>query len=389
MKIISLGRIDKKLLLVVAIIAINTLRLVVSSEVDTEYGDDILSSFFEELGPLILGVIFHFILKNKKQNVKQNKKSFKYIIYLFFLRAGKLSYEEIYNYFLEDKIYDYDAILITVNGVEIILMTIGASLLLKYKYYAHQKFSMTIYCILSIISDFILRRYFQINYSYIYILLIFILAEIMVYIYLKYMMDILYYHYAEIILYWGITGIILKAIIYSSLILYEHLIDDKTIIDDLSNYFNNVHWAIIVFYQGVYYILLYAVYILLIVLMIFYLQPNHMIITDEVFIYSTVLYVSDDPNRFYILIPFAFQIFFLLFYFEILEFNFWKFNKNTKKNIETREEIEVERNLRNSILSNIEIDNQYLLANQESEIPDEVNIELDDENNRKNSITNK
>ena len=72
-----------------------------------------------------------------------------------------------------------------------------------------------------------------------------------------------------------------------------------------------------------------------------------------------------------------------------MEFNFWKFNKNTKKNIETREEIEVERNLRNSILSNIEIDNQYLLANQESEIPDEVNIELDDENNRKNSITNK
>ena len=185
MKIISLGRIDKKLLLVVAIIAINTLRLVVSSEVDTEYGDDILSSFFEELGPLILGVIFHFISKNKKQNVKQNKKSFKYIIYLFFLRAGKLSYEEVYNYFLEDKIYDYDAILITVNGVEIILMTIGASLLLKYKYYAHQKFSMTIYCILSIISDFILRRYFQINYSYIYILFIFILAEIMVYIYLK------------------------------------------------------------------------------------------------------------------------------------------------------------------------------------------------------------
>ena len=123
--------------------------------------------------------------------------------------------------------------------------------------------------------------------------------------------------------------------------------------------------------------------------MIFYLQPNHMIITDEVFIYSTVLYLSDDPNKFYILIPFAFQIFFLLFYFEILEFNFWKFNKNTKKNIETREEIEVERNLRNSILSNIEIDNQYLLANQESEIPDEVNIELNDENNRKNSITNK
>ena len=66
MKIISLGRIDKKLLLVVAIIAINTLRLVVSSEVDMEYGDDILSSFFEELGPLILGVIFHFIFKNNK-----------------------------------------------------------------------------------------------------------------------------------------------------------------------------------------------------------------------------------------------------------------------------------------------------------------------------------
>ena len=223
MKIISLGQIDKKLLLVVAIIIINIINVVVPKEVNPDYMNDLLYTFMEDLGPLFAGIILHFVFRNKRQKVKESKKSFKYIIIFFLLRGAKICYEELYNYFLPEEKYDYDNILITLNGVEIILITIGASLLLKYKYYVHHIISIVIYCILAIVSDFILKNYFILNYKYIFIPILFILAETMLFVYLKYMMDKLYYHYAEIVLYWGIIGIITKIIIYGSILIKEYV----------------------------------------------------------------------------------------------------------------------------------------------------------------------
>lgn len=384
MKIISLGRVDKKLLLVVAIIVINIINLVVPMEVNQDYSNKLLCSFAEDLGPLIAGIILHFIFKNKRQKIKESKKSFKYIIIFFLLRAAKISYEELYNYFLKEDKYDYDYILITVNGVEIILMTIGATIVLKYKYYAHHKISMIIYCILAIVSDFILKNYFILNYKYIYILIIYIFAEIMLYIYLKYMMDKLYYHYAELVLYWGIIGIICKIVIYGSILLKEYVKKDNSTLNEFLNYFKNVKVVIIIFYQGLYFLSIWGIYIVLIIVMIFYLQPNHMIIGDEFLVYAKLFIYGENPKRFFAFIPFAFQIFVLLFYFEILEINVWNCNKNTKKNIEKREEIESERALRVSEMSKIEIGNQYELLNNEQENQSENNNELYDKNENNN-----
>ena len=56
-----------------------------------------------------------------------------------------------------DKKYKYDCLLDTVNGVEIVIITIGASLILKNKYYAHHKITMVIYCILGIICDITIK----------------------------------------------------------------------------------------------------------------------------------------------------------------------------------------------------------------------------------------
>ena len=389
MKIISLGRVDKKLLFVVAIIIINIIKLVVPMEVNPEYSNNLLCSFAEDLGPLIAGIILHFIFKNKKQKIKESKKSFKYIIILFLLRGVKICYEEIYDYFIIEDKYNYDYILITVNGVEIILITIGATIILKHQYYAHHKISMVIYLILAIVSDLILKNYFILNYKYIYILIIYIFAEIMVYIYLKYMMDKLYYHYAELVLYWGIIGIIAKIIIYGSILLKEYIKEDNITLEEFLDYFKNVNVAIIIFYQGLFFISIWGIYIVLIIVMIFYLQPNHMIIGDEFLAYANTFIYGKNPKRFYAFIPFAFQIFMLLFYFEILEINVCNLDKNTKKNIEKREETEAERALRISEMSKIEIGNQYVSLNNEQDNQSENNNELIDKNENNNELIDK
>ena len=72
--------------------------------------------------------------------------------------------------------------------------------------------------------------------------------------------------------------------------------------------------------------------------MIFYLKPNHIIITDEFYVYISLIFYQDNPNKYYTLIPFVFQILALLFYFEVLEYNFCSLNKNTIKNIQKRAE---------------------------------------------------
>ena len=48
------------------------------------------------------------------------------------------------------------------------------------------------------------------------------------------------------------------------------------------------------------------------------------------------MFYIENPDKYYSIIPFALQVLSLLFYFEILEFNFCKLNKNTAKNIRKR-----------------------------------------------------
>ena len=151
------------------------------------------------------------------------------------------------------------------------------------------------------------------------------------------MMDKLYYHYIEVLLYWGITGLLVKLIIYTSLIIYEYKVNSNGYLNGIYDYFIGTNILIIIFYQFFYFLLHRGLYHLLIILMLFYLRPNHMIVTDELHVYEGLIFYQERPNKYYTLIPFVLQIFALLFYFEILEFNFCNLNKNTIKNIQERE----------------------------------------------------
>ena len=367
MWIISLGIIDKKLLFVVAIIINLIVELIVTYKVPEEYANDYLCYIEEDIGTIIGGIVTNFIFKQKQSKKYENKKSFKHWFYLFILIAIKDSYEIFYPAFIEESEYDYSNILNTIYGILLILITIGTSFLLNYKYYTHHIISIIIYCILNITIDLILDNFFIVDYKYIYIYIIYLINSAIIMCYLKYMMDKLYYQYMEVILLWGIIGLIVKFILYSFLSIIIHFSDsEESIINNISNYFKETNVFIIIFYQFVYYLIDNVIYHSLLILILYYLRPNHTILTDQVYIYGMALFYHDNPNKYYTLIPFVFQIFILLFYFEILEFNFCKLNKNTTKNIQEREITESEFNNDNDLDNAIELANNYIVEDNDS-----------------------
>jgi len=373
MAFISYGRIDKKLILLVFITIVRTINIFVSEYDNTSNG--MLCSFEDEIGAIIAGVILHFIFRHKMSKSGKEKRSIKHLLILLLFRAIKSSYERIFPFFVTNSQYRFRAILNTTNGLEIIVITGGTFLMLNYKYHIHHIISMIVFCALGISIDIIIKS-FSIHFDFIYIYIIFILNEVLVYCYLKYMMDKLYYQYTEIIFYWGLMGLIVKLFIFSGLSLHEYINDIDGYIFKVRKYFTETDLVSIVFLQFFYYLLDGGVYFSLIALLLFYLRPNHMIITDEIHVYLEIILFKDKPNKAYSIIPFVFQILALLFYFEILEFNFCGLNKNTSKNIEARGD--AENNMDTSDSNKIELDNQYILKS----------FSLKDEDDSRNSLSN-
>ena len=374
MAFISYGRIDKKLILLVFITIVRTINIFVSEYDNTSNG--MLCSFEEEIGAIIAGVILHFIFRHKMSKSGKEKRSIKHLVILLLLRTIKSSYELIFPFFVTNSEYRFRAILNTTNGLEIIIITGGTFLMLNYKYYIHHIISMIVFCALGISMDIIIKS-FSIHFDYIYIYIIFILNEVLVYCYLKYMMDKLYYHYTDIIFYWGLTGLIVKLFIHPGLCLLEYINNIDGYIFEARKYFAETDLVSIIFLQFGYYLLDGGVYFSLITLLLFYLRPNHMIITDEIHVYLGMILYKKKPNKVYSVIPFVFQMLALLFYFEILELNFCGLNTNTAKNIKARGDAENDEDSSDSI-SRIELEDQYILKI----------LTIKEEDDIKNSLTN-
>ena len=339
MAFISYGRIDKKLFLVLAIIVLKIIDSIINKEVPYEYINGTLYILEEELGPIIIGIILLFVFRKQtkeKKESKEDKKSIKYILILIISRGFKTCYDYFYLFIVQDEIYSYYCLLNTTNGIEIITITILAYLLLKKKFYGHHKIFMAVYCASGITIDIILGNYKIPNYTYIATYIVYICNEVFLWVYIKYMIDKLYYNYIEILIYWGLIGLSFKLFYLSYVLIYEIKNETSLLFEDLYEYFTETNIFVVIFFQFFYYLSFFGLTYLLLILIIYYLQPNHIIINDEFTVFETNMFYVDTNDKYYTLIPFAFQVLALLFYFEILEFNFCKLNKNTAKNIRKR-----------------------------------------------------
>ena len=108
------------------------------------------------------------------------------------------------------------------------------------------------------------------------------------------------------------------------------------------------------------------------ILVLYYLSINHLILNFIIYKTWNILSTNIYDNKWFSLIPIFFQILSLLFYLEILEYNFCKLNKNTKKNILLREKNEmlVRESIGSSNNNIIDIGQGYHIHNEKDDNQD-------------------
>ena len=378
MALILLGRLDKKLLIIIVIDIVHLINLIVLNEVNEKFFNNTLINLEEEIGIIIIGLFMFCKYKEKQNKTYKNKKSFKYILFLFLFRLIKSSYE-IFCINIFDKKYRFTKVLNTTNGFILLLMSLVTYILLKYKYYIHHIISMFLYLAIGISIDLILHSYQEIKYDYMYFYIIYVVNEVLIFCYIKYLMDKLYYNYKEVVIYWGITGLIAIILTYVALYIYQYKLNiNNNIINELREYFDFDKLKIVnfIFLQLLYVLLNGGIFYSLTILMVDYFKPNYTVITDQIYVFVRCIAYEDRKNKYYTFITFAFQILALLIYFEIIELNFFKLNENTTKNILEREEIEKEEQNEDEQIKEeiqeIEINGEYILR--------DTIINLDEEN---------
>ena len=323
------------------------------------------------------------ILRYKKSDNEKicSKKNVKYMsifigIYLAYYAIFTISFLTTESSNLDDPHINS---LFTREAFEIILLTIITYIFLKYKYYIHNIISLVIFCILSVVIDLVLKNYIEgiekLGIKKIIFDVLIIICELICFCYQTYLMNNLFYNY------WTLAFIIGAIIFILNLgTLSAALIKGRY--DGEDNFFNNFYKYIKDEKAGFIILRFFLSFIfkglflqLFRVLILDYLTPNHILIAYEI---TKIISVLTNPyleNKWYSLIPIAFHFLSLIFYLEILEYNFCGLNKNTKKNIELREKDDMIQ--RDSLLDNpnneIDIGHGYLINKDNNKIEKEMN----------------
>ena len=266
----------------------------------------------------------------------------------------------------------------TKDGLQIILITIIARLLLKYEYFIHHYISIFLFLIFSVVTDFILKNYEILFHKWFLVILLnflIILTKAAYYCYVKYMIDKHYQYYWNIMLALGITKLTIFSI---TLILMLNInMEDHHPKDTLEAYFKTSLWIIIT--KFIINFILQTIFYALQILTIFYLSPEFILISQNVARIIIFLKYGND-YKYYSILIFVFQFFSLMIYLEIIELNCLNLNNNTKRNIKLR--IDSEKGERTESLEIIEFEvgngYRYTIENEENleENKNNINVEM-------------
>ena len=228
-------------------------------------------------------------------------------------------------------------------GIEMILLTVTSIILLKYKYFIHHIISMVGFILFGNFSDLLLGSYPEIilfGAIPIIIQLGNIILDVIYYYYQKYMMEKLFYPYWNICFTLGI-GLFIFSTAYLIYVLVLKENANPLIINGQSFYSYFTMDDIGLKIGKI--ILSYIISIIsniLYILNIYYFNPNYVLISFQFSKIADVLINENGNNKYFCIIFFVIQLFFLMIYLEIIELNFCDLNKNTKKNIEFRSVLE-------------------------------------------------
>ena len=298
---------------------------------------DLYSNSLGFAGIIIIPYIFKFTQNDipnipKEGEIQKNKYLHYFILIVIFILYTAA--REIPGFLYQGQLSDSDDPFAYI-GLEMICLTVVSVFLLKYKYYKHHILSIIGFVICGNACDLLLEYYPHILDSGPALMIIKIIGVIFDVIFFnvqKYMMEILYYPYWRINIIIGIT-----LFCVTTIILIYVLIDKNSDVAFVVNFYKYFEYnAGLIIGKILLSTISFSIFTTLCILNIYYFNPNYFIINFQLSKFVLTLIDSENQKKFYCIIFFLLQTFFLLIYLEIIELNFLGLNYNTKRNIEIR-----------------------------------------------------
>ena len=388
--------INKKFLIPIFLSLIQTIIAIIELFYPEKSKNHIFESTTIGLGELAIIIIPHIKFfsasnKNEKAKCECSKKFCLHYFILLILYGIKCNLLYIgYSNILgnEHSIFEIQINdLSTKQSIEIIIITIISKFMLKYKYFIHHYLSIMFFFLSSVGFDLILgnfSNYFSgLSWKEISCIVMGFLIEGIYLCYIKYMIDIHYHQYWNIISTIGIMVLMINIITIISYI----IIGNKSSLPDFIKYFwvyfHSVPEKIIASKFIVNFVLQFIINGLEI-LIIFYLSPEYIIMSQFLCIF--VFLIIKLINR-TIILQYKYQYCFLIFhaiqanslmiYFESLELNFCNLNKNTKRNIKSRENDDLIERIDSFNDEGFEVKEGYIFQNSINDSCEKDNIKIE------------
>ena len=355
-KIIILGELNKKHLLPLFLVIYQISYQIFIKYYPEENGNIIIDMYTMSLGMMsiiFLPCIFKLKVKEEKREKQIHKRKWLhylilmviYIIYnvvqvnIIIMKSKRESEKKSGSNQIKNPFAEGPFVYI---GIEMIFLTVISIILLKYKYFIHHYISLATFVLFGIFNDIILKNFPKIiNYGPIVniIQILGIIVDVNYYYYQKYMMEKFFYSYWSISFTLGVTYILVATGFLIYIVKKENANIGIINVNEFYSYFKNEDVGLKIGKQILNYIFS-TISTILYILNIYHFNPNYILISFQFSKLVDILINKGDASKYYCIILFVFQLFFLMIYLEILELNFCNLNKNTKKNIELRSIIE-------------------------------------------------
>ena len=378
---IRIGQVNRKLVILILIYSVTVIFTELNFFFSSRDTNNIIDFFVSSLGEIFGGILMPYIVKNKT-TIKSKKKNSKkqsvkdyfllFIILLILVGAQYLVKFSTNNNTLQLSILSF------LQGWEIILFLILTYFFLKYKYYIHHIISLSIFCISCVLLDIILGHFSNLGLSLLY-MFIYVSCDAVISIYLKYLMDYKYKQYWNILLAIGLIYFLSGFIEF----IIQLILNKSQVLEMLKYYFTNtgVGYIILRFFVEFIFGGFFREMIKCVIIKNF--SPDYILIGNQAGLIFIDIYLIDEKYQYSSILLFILLIFSLLFYLEILEYNFCDLNKNTKRNIQIR--AESENFIDDTIDDKIELSPGYIVKESEENNSNEI-IEMKENDEKEDNI---
>ena len=344
-KLFILGDINKKLLLPFLLAISQIFYNVHNSKFPEKEPNQILETYSLSISKFFILIVPHIFKLDstvEKSFFLRRKKVLNYFLLFFIyvlnigLIAGAALFNKEFDAGKQDAKNPSTVGEFLKQGIEMVFLALISIFLLKYKYFIHNYIAIGAFILFGLINDIILDLYsksLKVGALSLIMSFIALITDAIYLCYQKYMMEKLFYPYWNVVL---VPGIILFVLITTVLIFILFVGKDSSIslVSGFYKYFDDVPPGIIVgkFLINVIFNFFLSTFT---ILTLYNFTPDYVLISVSLskFVNFLIDYQSD---RYYFIIFFILQFFCLLLYLEIIELNFCKLNKNTRRNIQIR-----------------------------------------------------